>query len=42
LHELFPPAFVELADDGDVLDLLVGKFTVGAVNLGEDIAGVNE
>ena len=42
LHELFAPAFVKLADDGDVLNLLVGEFAVGAVNLGEDVPGINE
>ena len=33
---------MELADDGDVLDLLVGKLAVGAVDLGEDVAGIDE
>ena len=42
LHELFAAAFVELADDGDVLNLLVGELAVGAVNLGEDVPGINE
>ena len=42
LHELFAAAFVELADDGDVLNLLVGEFAVGAVNLSEDVARIDE
>ena len=42
LHELFASAFVELADDGDVLDLLVGEFAVGTVDLGEDVPRINE
>ena len=42
LHELFASTFVELADDGNVLDLLVGKLAVGTINLGEDVPGINE
>ena len=42
LHKLFPAALVELADDSDIPDLLVGEFAVRAVNLGEDVASINE
>ncbi len=33
---------MQLADDGDVLDLLFAEFAVGAVDLGEDVARVDE
>ena len=42
LDELLAAAFVQLADDGDVLDLLVGEFAVGAVDLGEDVPRIDE
>jgi hypothetical protein len=32
---------VQAADDGDVLDLFVREFPVGAVDLGKDIARVD-
>ena len=33
---------MQAADDGDVLNLLRGELAVGAVDLGEDVAGVDE
>lgn len=35
-------ALVDAADDGDALDLLRGQFAMGAIDLGEDVAGVDE
>src|ERR1017187_3657784 len=42
LHELFTPALVKLANDCNVLDLLLGKFWLGPAGRGEDIPGINE
>ena len=33
---------METADDSDILDLLLGKLTVGAVNLGKNVARIDE
>ena len=37
---MLEPSFVKLVDDRDVLNLLVGKFAVSAVNLREDVASI--
>src|SRR3990167_6471575 len=37
-----PVALVQFANDGNVLDLFFGKFAVGTVDLGEDVAGVDK
>src|SRR3972149_10194536 len=41
-NKFTPPTFVELADDGDILNLFIREFAVGAVDLSKDIAGINE
>jgi hypothetical protein len=42
LGEFFAFTFVQVADDGDVPDLLIGKFAMGAVYLGKDVAGIDK
>ncbi len=42
LDKFIPIAPVQTADNGDILYLLFGKFTVRPVNLGENIAGINK
>ena len=41
-YEFLAPALVQAADDGDVLNLLLGELAVGAVDLGENVARVDE
>ena len=35
-------ALIEAGDDAQVLDLLVAKLAMGAINLGEDVAGIDK
>ena len=41
-EKLVTAAFVQAADDSDVLNLFRRELTVGTVNRGEDVAGVDE
>ena len=41
-NKFVPFAFVQLADNGNVLHLLFRKFAMRPVDLGENIAGINK